>query len=312
MDELERLAEVLAADRNYRILRRLRPVERFHAPVKNGDLRVGAVVDVETTGLDREGDRIIELAVQRFRFDEAGRIVEVGAPRTWREDPGRPLDPAITALTGLTDADLVGRSIDDDLAVTILSSCDVIVAHNAGFDRPFIERRLSAVAGKAWACSCNDLDWRALGFEGRSLSHLVAQCGWFYEAHRAETDILALLYLLAHPLPEAGSVLAALIAAAERSTYRVHAIDSPFDSKDRLKARGYSWNAILRFWWREIASEKLHEEQQWLKSEVYTGSGEPAIQEVTWLERHGDWLHHGSAEKQIRPSATADVTPVAV
>lgn len=302
-DDLEALAERLAAAPDYRVLRRIKPVDRFHAPKGRDGLRVGAVLDIETTGLDREGDRIIELAVQRFRFDVEGRIVQVGEPRSWREDPGRPLDPAITALTGLTDADLAGQAIDEALAISILTSCDVIVAHNAGFDRPFVERRLPAVAGNAWACSCHDLDWRALGFEGRALSHLVLQMGWFYDAHRAETDVLALLHLLAHPLADGATVLAKLVAAAERSTYRVHAIDSPFDSKDRLKARGYSWNAAMRFWWREISAELLFAEQQWLKAEVYTGWGEPAVHEVTWHERHGDWLGGASGTRKVAASA---------
>jgi DNA polymerase-3 subunit epsilon len=299
IDELELLAARLAATADYRVLRRIRPVARFHAPGGRDGLRVGAVLDIETTGLDREGDRIIELAVQRFRFDAEGRIVQVGEPRSWREDPGRSLDPAITALTGLTDADLAGRAIDEALATSILGTCDVIVAHNAGFDRPFVERRLPAIAGKAWACSCHDLDWRALGFEGRALSHLLLQMGWFYEAHRAEADVLALLYLIAHELADGATVLERLVAAAGRSTYRVHAIDSPFDSKDRLKARGYSWNAPMRFWWREVPSEALFAEQQWLRCEVYTGWGEPAVHEVTWHERHGDWLGGASGAKAV-------------
>ncbi len=304
-DDLAAIADRLAATPDYRVLRRIKPVERFHVPTSREGLRIGAVLDVETTGLDRDGDRIIELAIQRFRFDEVGRIVEVGTPRVWREDPGRPLEPEITALTGLTDADLAGQAIDDELAIKLLSSCDVIVAHNAAFDRPYVEKRLPAIAGQAWACSCHDLDWRALGFEGRALSHLLMQAGWYYEAHRAETDVLALLHLLAHGLADGATVLAKLVAAAERSTYRVHAIDSPFDSKDRLKARGYSWNAVLRFWWREIGSEQLVAEQQWLKSEVYTGWGEPAVHEVTWHERHGEWLSAAPVEKAFARAGAA-------
>lgn len=125
----------------------------------------------------------------------------------------------------------------------------------------------------------------------------------FYDAHRAETDVLALLYRLAHPLADGATVLNTLVAAAERSTYRVHAIDSPFDSKDRLKARGYSWNAHLRFWWREVPSELLFAEQQWLKDEVYTGWGEPTVHEVTWHERHGDWLGGSPGTRKTEASA---------
>jgi DNA polymerase-3 subunit epsilon len=282
-------ADELDRHPDYRVLRRLQPVARFHVPVggvAKADLSVGAVVDVETTGLDREADRIIELAVQRFRYDAMGRIVEVGQPRVWREDPGRPIDEHITRLTGLTDADVAGQSIDEAEALAILRSAKVIVAHNAAFDRPFIDRRLPEIAGKPWGCSMADLDWRALGFEGRGLSHLLMQCGWFYEAHRAENDILALLYLLAHQVSDGETVLKKLVSCAEQSTWRVHAIDSPFDSKDRLKARGYRWDGVMKHWWREVPHAELEAEQAWLRSDVYTGWGEPALHEVTWHQRY--------------------------
>lgn len=286
---LDTVAAALEADSDYLVLRRLVPVRRFHVPASPpaaGSVSVGAVVDVETTGLDREGDRIIEFAVQRFRYDGEGRIVEVGQPRVWREDPGMPIDPRITRLTGLTDADVAGQAIDEAAAVAILSSAEVIVAHNAAFDRPFIEKRLPQIAGKPWGCSMADLDWAELGFEGKGLSHLVMQRGWFYEAHRAENDILALLYLLAHEVADRETILKKLVSCAAQSTWRVHAVDSPFDSKDRLKARGYRWDAAMKCWWREVAHAEIEAEQAWLKTDVYTGWGEPAVHEVTWHQRY--------------------------
>ncbi|KAK0350437.1 hypothetical protein LTR94_029049, partial [Friedmanniomyces endolithicus] len=246
-------AELLSAHPDFRIQRRLLPVTAFHEAAPLVPSRIGVAIDVETTGLNHDADRIIELAVQRFRFDAQGRIIQVGVPRVWREDPAMPLDPRITMLTGLTEEDVAGQAIDDAAAVDILASADIIVAHSAAFDRPFVDRRLPAVAGKPWACSMADLDWLELGFEGRALAHLVSQCGWFYEGHRAENDILALLYLLSHGLLDGETILAKLIACSEQPTWRVNAVDAPFDSKDRLKARGYRWDAALRFWWRSIS-----------------------------------------------------------
>ncbi|MBT0669252.1 DNA polymerase III subunit epsilon [Novosphingobium profundi] len=282
----ERAAQYLEASADYRVLRKLRPVTRFHAPTPGAQNRIGVAVDVETTGLDHETDAIIELAIQRFRFDEAGHIVQVGQPRVWREDPGRELDPRITQLTGLTDEVLKGQSIDADTAVEILASADLIVAHNAAFDRPFVDKRLPAIAGKAWACSLAEPDWLDLGFDGRALAHLVAQCGWFYEGHRAENDILALIYLLAHALPDGRTVLGDLLARSQRPSFRVNAVDAPFEAKDRLKAHGYRWNAALRFWSREIPETERAAEEAWLKAEVYTGHGAPAFLPVSACERY--------------------------
>lgn len=172
-------ARLLGAHPDYRVQRRIGPITHFHAASPEASSRIGVAIDVETTGLDRETARIIELAIQRFRFDEHGRIIQVGMPRVWREDPGVPIDPKITSLTGLTDADVAEQQIDELTAVDILSSADLIVAHNAAFDRPFVDRRLPAIAGKPWACSMAELDWLGLGFEGRALAHLVSQSAGF-------------------------------------------------------------------------------------------------------------------------------------
>ncbi|WP_395337564.1 3'-5' exonuclease [Novosphingobium sp. BL-8H] len=283
---LNSAAQFLGQSPDYKVLRRLQPVERLHTPKPGGISRIGVAIDVETTGLDHDNDKIIELAIQRFRFDDAGRIVQIGQPRVWREDPGVPLDPRITKLTGHTDAALAGQAIDDSLAVDILHSADLIIAHNAGFDRPFVEKRLPAIAGKPWACSMAELDWLELGFDGKALAHLVSQCGWFYEGHRAENDILALIYLLAHDLPGGETVLAKLVAASDRPSYRVNAIDAPFETKDLLKARGYRWNAPMRFWSKEIAEADHLAERAWLESDVYIGHGAPAFIPVTACDRH--------------------------
>jgi DNA polymerase-3 subunit epsilon len=285
-DRHSQAADFLSMHPDYRVQRRLVSVTHFHEADPLASSRIGVAIDVETTGLDREADRIIELAIQRFRFDDRGRIVQVGLPRVWREDPGIPIDPKITKLTGLAAEDVAGQEIDDTMAVDILSSADIIVAHNAAFDRPFVDRRLPAIAGKPWACSMAELDWLELGFEGRALAHLVSQCGWFYEGHRAENDILALLYLLSYGLPDGETILAKLIACSERPTYRVNAIDAPFDAKDRLKSRGYRWDAALRFWWKSIGEQESDVERSWLLSDVYGGYGEPAFIPVTACERH--------------------------
>ena len=279
-------ADALADYADYRVLRRLRSVTGFHRPRPDVPTRIGVVVDVETTGLDRDSAVIIELAAQRFRFDPDGRIVQVGQPRVWREDPGIPIDPVITRLTGLTNDKVAGQRIDDAEAVALLSSADVIVAHNAAFDRPFIDRRLPAQADQPWACSLAEPDWLELGFDGRALAHLVSQCGWFYEGHRAENDILALLYLLATTTPDGDTVLKKLLACSDRIGFRVEATGAPFEAKDALKTRGYRWDATKRCWWTEIAEDAVDTERGWLGTSVYAGRGEAAFTRITARERY--------------------------
>lgn len=281
----EAAAKVLADNPDYRTLRRLVDASSLASPAPpNTPTRIGAVVDVETTGLDPAGNHIIELAVQRFRFTDAGQITEVGLARSWREDPGFPLDPVITKLTGLTDADLAGQVIDDAEAAAMLISADVIIAHNAAFDAKFVEARLPAIAGRAWACTLNEIDWSEHGFGGRQLGYLLMETGYFFDGHRAEQDVLAVIFLLAHRSHGGVPLLASLIAGAEQPTVRIDAIGAPFASKDALKARGYRWHATDRYWWTEVSEADAEAEQRWLQHNACEHGAR--LTQVTWRERH--------------------------
>jgi hypothetical protein len=63
-------AHRLGTHPDYRVQRRLVPVTHSHAARPEASSHIGVAIDVETTGLDRQTDRIIELAIQLFRFDE--------------------------------------------------------------------------------------------------------------------------------------------------------------------------------------------------------------------------------------------------
>lgn len=279
------VSEALGRHRNFRVLTRIGPLDV--APANSaGKLSTGCALDVETTGLSTATSRIIELAIQRFSFDEQGRIVRVGQPRSWLEDPGTPVPPEVTKVTGLVEADLQDRRIDEDAATALLRSAEVIVSHNAAFDRPFVDARLPGAQGAAWACSLQDVPWRDLGFEGRSLGHLLLQCGKFYEAHRAEIDVLALLHLLAHDLGPSGTVLGVMLEAARSPTVELAAIGATFGGRQIMKQRGYRWNSQRDAWTISVPLAGAEQELEWAEVNLYHGLGKPHWREVTWKERY--------------------------
>lgn len=279
-DVLERVGNDPADE--VRILRRLRLAE---GPTGLGDPDAGgvvAVVDVETTGFDPDEDAVIELAVRRFRHDSDGVVTRVGRLYSWREDPGRPIPPDVSRLTGLTDADVAGACIDAPLATRLLADADTIVAHNAKFDLKFVERRLPRLGNPVWACSMAEIDWPHNGFDGRKLGHLLSQCGWFHDAHSAGADVDAVIALLRHPMPDGRPALGHLLDSVGEDAWRVRAVGARIVLKDLLKRRGYSWDPDAKVWERCVAEPDRAAERMWLSERIYHPSVNPFGIEPEW------------------------------
>jgi DNA polymerase III subunit epsilon len=100
------------------------------------------VFDTETTGLKPDaGDRIIEIgAVELINHIPTGKTLRALI------NPGRPVSADTVRITGITDADLKDApGFDAPGVVDALLAFfgdDVIIAHNAGFDRGFLNMEL--------------------------------------------------------------------------------------------------------------------------------------------------------------------------
>ena len=70
-----------------------------------------------------------------------------------------------------------GHHIDPNAVSAFASDAVIIVAHNANFDRKFVERYWSIFERKNWACSATEVEWRKLGFDGSRLGYLLAGVG---------------------------------------------------------------------------------------------------------------------------------------
>lgn len=281
-------ARQLEAHPDYRLLRRLKPTLDWPQPAGEpsaaGCLNV-LVLDTETTGLDAAKERIIELAMLRVQVDR-GTGLPVGAVQVYDEleDPGKPIPKEVVALTGIQDSDVAGKQLDEARIAQMLDGVDLVIAHNAGFDRPFVEARLPQFAQLRWSCSFADIDWKSQDRSSAKLESLAQAMGWFYDAHRAEMDCHALLAVLAAPLPLAGVTgLAKLVQAAELPSFRLQATNAPFDAKDKLKARGYRWNADQRVWHTRLEDKAaLQQELTWLKENAYNNRS--AVVQVEQLD----------------------------
>ena len=285
----EALAAHLEATGNYRVLRRLQPRPVVDRPRPEFP-RQGVILDTETTGLDYRTDEIIEIGVITFTFDDEGAIGDVTGIYGGLRQPGVAIPEDITRLTGITDEMVAGQSIDMARLTSLIAHADLIIAHNAGFDRPFCEAFSPIFRDKAWACSVSEIDWRVRGFEGNKLGYLIGQSGYFHDGHRAADDCFALLEVLEQTRPgQETTPFAELYAASGRSRVRIYAENSPFDMKDHLKKRSYRWSdgsdGRPKSWWVELPEEKLEEELHFLRTEIYRWDADPTVKHLTAFDR---------------------------
>ena len=84
--------------------------------------------------------------------------------------------------------------------------------------------------------------------------------------------------------------MTALLARARRKTVRIRAEHSPFDLKDKLKARGYRWNdgtdGQPKAWFIDVDEELREVELKWLTAEIYQREVDLNYIEITALNRH--------------------------
>jgi len=274
--DLEPIAQQLDADPNYRVLRRLKGREVYREPGQDEAVYKGIYLDTETTGLDTAEAKVIELGIVPFDYSSEGEVLRIHREFIISQlnDPGGPIPEVIVQLTGITDEMVAGRAIDAAAVEACVRDVGVVIAHNAGYDRPIVERHWPIFAEKNWACSMADIPWKDEGISSTKLDYIAMTLGFFFDGHRAADDCLAGVEVLSRMLPFSGRpALSVLLEKARAITVRIRAAGAPFEVKDILRARGYKWNpgndGNQKAWWTDIPEADLPGELEWLTAEVY-------------------------------------------
>jgi DNA polymerase-3 subunit epsilon len=209
------------------------------------------LVDVETTGLDPTCDRVIELATLTVRCDPAtGTLYRGGCLEDgdWLQDPGTPIPAEVTAITGLTDDDVRGQKIPPH-ALDPVRDADVVVSHNAAFDWRFVSKQWPSVHGKIWGCSYRQLDWLGYGYPVAKLGVLCRYHGFWFRAHRAGADCIALARLLSlRPEAKGPTYARELLDTISTPSYLISARWASFEMREGLRRLRYRWHPEHKVW----------------------------------------------------------------
>lgn len=229
-----------------------------HGTKKPDELIKVIVLDTETTGIE-DDDEVIELCMadiyllkETYEFYSLGLITD--ELREPLNELKRELTPLIVDLTGLTTEMIKGKHIDNQSVVERLETADLIIAHNAKFDRNQVSRMLGnpeSLAKKIWGCSFQHIPWQDLGFLNSKQATLLIFHGIIFKGHRADSDVAALTWLLSK-----FDYFKIIIEEIKAKKVLVSALNSAFETKDLLSQKyRFSWDAVSRVKsWRKIIS----------------------------------------------------------
>lgn len=224
------------------------------------------VLDTETTGLDRQADRVIELGAALYSVEHKNILQQVSTVLPCQTNPAQGVNQIPVALSQILDiAHSPVKGVLDHLE-DLSYFADAIVAHNAPFDRAFTQKYLKSDA--LWVDSM-DLPFPNRTSPSESLINLALAHGiGVLEAHRAMPDVLRLCNLLG-TLPDlSGSLTWASRpkgyfasqeaypgAESKRLGFRWNPKDSPWDTNHPgcwLKWCFYEDVPLLPFRCREV------------------------------------------------------------
>jgi DNA polymerase-3 subunit epsilon len=213
-------------------------------------MRRALLIDTETTGLNPEVDKVIEVGACLYDL-ELGCPIESYAALLRYESNSNAAEHVnripVAALDGAREARLVWQQLE-----MIGIAADVVAAHRASFDQPFVESS-GFIQGRTWVCTKTDFDWPGVG-RGDHLVHLALAYGLgVASAHRAAADvdmmarILTRIHELGHSLPE-------LFKRAARPKKRFVAMVS-YEMRQTAKDAGFLWSPETKEWVRQMPSE---------------------------------------------------------
>ncbi|MBR3098483.1 MAG: PolC-type DNA polymerase III [Clostridia bacterium] len=191
------------------------------------------VLDFESTGLNTAGARIIEIGAVKLT---EGTVVDQFEEMV---DPGEPLPPKISELTGITDAALAGKPKAAEMLpklMEFIGDCP-IAAHNSSFDASLLRSELKRLGMSFSNPVMDTLTYARKLYPDQKTFRLGALCKKLgvslKNAHRAVHDATATAHVLQKMFEE----------TAERypdiKTY------TDLNKKLRGGAIGESWHIIL-------------------------------------------------------------------
>ena len=244
------------------------------------------LLDVETTGLDPSADQLCEVGAILFSVPQRAVLISLSFLLPVQDNPAEAINGITAAMTQALDplsrqdsspasqprafgastvgASAVGASAGgantaqleaEALLLAIAGLADAFVAHNAVFDRSWLEpifcAQLGRGADKPWICTCEGISWENVkanpSLQALALAHGIP----VWASHRALTDCTYLAQILERCID-----LEAKLQEGLEPRLLV-AAELPFNRKEEAKEAGFRWYPEDKQWRRRLTAGQI-------------------------------------------------------
>tara|TARA_Y100001968_G_C19438246_1_gene761034 strand:+ start:42 stop:899 length:858 start_codon:yes stop_codon:yes gene_type:complete len=209
----------------------------------------GLILDTETTGLDPDKDKCLEVGSILFHFKSRKILGQLSFLMPVESNAAEAINKIPAEITNLRQPWLEGIMYFKSL----LKSSDVIIAHNVEFDRKWFGRDNLPTISKPWICTMEDIDWpdeKQLRARPSVRDLALAYEVPVWNAHRALTDCI----YLAEVFKRCEDLEKLLIYALEPR--RLMRAEISYDQRHLAKNAGFQWNNPIRGAWTRKLSER--------------------------------------------------------
>ena len=207
------------------------------------------ILDTETTGLDPHQHQCIEVGAVLFDVPRRAVLSQISFLLPCDQNPARSvngIDPEVSRLPQPWPQAL-------EFFEAMLAAADVVLAHNAAFDRQWFGQGPLPAIDKPWLCSMEDLRWpaeRQLRATPSVRDLALAYGVPVWAAHRALTDCIYLAQVFER-CPELERLLQA--GLEPRRLYRARL---SYEERHKAREAGFRWNEPISGAWSRRLSEQ--------------------------------------------------------
>jgi len=213
-------------------------------------MSIGLGLDLETTSLNIDNCKILEVGVARFCDKE---IIDMNSWLVYQDESF--LTEEVKKISKFKVDMVTEFGYKEDSVLKrlnkVIESVDYIVAYNGrSYDKLVYENTCKRLGiepiDKLWVDPLKDIDFGPEIF-GRKLVHVAAEHGFLNPfPHRALFDVVTMLKIYFSYDEQI------ILDNAKAPVAKIFAINLPFSRKDEAKNRGYKWDTDNKIWYLEV------------------------------------------------------------